>query len=225
MPIDTGILHLFVAYDWGDELDLERARQLGHAEVHDLPRRRRTPTSIAFRPPPLRFRTPTVNLTLPEIGKIESPGDVTVFDFAAVSFALRVPFALPPEALIRVADALAEPTDVLCSVRNVLQEVYNRLVPAIRDPYWQDSLSEEYFVFQLDPDERLLVNLDLSSEARSLAALLRLESGALSDEEVAEALRLHIRYSPKDLLIPDWASAVLIDRVRAGRRAAPAPTG
>jgi hypothetical protein len=212
MPINTGILHLFVAYDWGDEVDLERARQLGQAEVRGLPRRRRTPTSIDYRPPPLRFRTPVVALTLPEIGRVESPGDLTVFDFAAVSFAFRAPFALPLEALIRVANALAEPSEVLGSVRKALAEVYQRLVPAIRDPSWKDTFSEEYFVFQLEPDERLLADLELSSEARSMAGLLRLEAGALSDEEVAEALQLHIRYSPRDLLIPDWASAVLSDR-------------
>src|SRR5262245_47800296 len=51
----AGTLHLYVAFDWGDELDLERARQLVPAEVHELPRRRRTPPSIAYRPPPLRF--------------------------------------------------------------------------------------------------------------------------------------------------------------------------
>jgi hypothetical protein len=42
--------------------------------------------------------------------------------------------------------------------------------------------------------------------------LVRLESGPLSDEEVAEALRSHISYGPLDLLVPDWASAVLFDR-------------
>ncbi len=45
-----------------------------------------------------------------------------------------------------------------------------------------------------------------------LAGLLRLEPGPLSAEEVAEALRLRLRYSPEDLLVPDWAAAVLLDR-------------
>src|SRR5438552_1197019 len=45
-----------------------------------------------------------------------------------------------------------------------------------------------------------------------LARLLRLEGGSLSDEEVSEALRLHLRYSPDDLFIPDWAAAFLLDR-------------
>jgi hypothetical protein len=44
-----------------------------------------------------------------------------------------------------------------------------------------------------------------------LAGLVRLEPGRLSAEEVAEALRLHISYSPDDLFVPDWAAAALFD--------------
>src|SRR5207237_1277592 len=54
----TGVLHVYVAFDWGEEILLERARSLVPAEVCDLPRRRRTPASIAYRPAPLRIRLP-----------------------------------------------------------------------------------------------------------------------------------------------------------------------
>jgi hypothetical protein len=37
----TGTLHVYVAFDWGEEIDLERTRALVPAEVRDLPRRRR----------------------------------------------------------------------------------------------------------------------------------------------------------------------------------------
>jgi hypothetical protein len=39
-----------------------------------------------------------------------------------------------------------------------------------------------------------------------------LESGALSKEEIREAVRLHLSYSPTDLFVPDWAAAVLLDQ-------------
>ena len=48
----TGTLHVFVAFDWGDDMDLDQARQLVPAEVQDLNRRRPTPTSIDNRTPP-----------------------------------------------------------------------------------------------------------------------------------------------------------------------------
>jgi len=78
---------------------------------------------------------------------------------------------------------------------------------------WQADLSEEYFVFQLKPaDGSSKPPLLSGPQGNWLARLLRLECEALSDEEVAEALRLHLSYSPDDLLIADWAAAVLFDR-------------
>src|SRR5947209_6087527 len=69
-PPWKGILHAFIAFDWGEEVDLDRARALVPAEVHDLPRRRRTPSSITYRPHPLRLDLPPVALALPELGAV-----------------------------------------------------------------------------------------------------------------------------------------------------------
>jgi hypothetical protein len=49
----TGTLHILVAFDWGDEIDLDHVRHLVPAEIHALPRRRRTPSSIGYQPAPL----------------------------------------------------------------------------------------------------------------------------------------------------------------------------
>jgi hypothetical protein len=43
------------------------------------------------------------------------------------------------------------------------------------------------------------------------AGLVHLEDQPLSEEEVAEALRLALRYGRCDLFVPDWAAAVLVD--------------
>src|SRR5207237_490443 len=90
-PVLDGILHVFVAFDWGDELDLERARTVVAAEKLALPRRRRTPTSIAYRPPPLRLALTSTSLDWPELGALAMQGEVTIFDFAGVSLAWHIP--------------------------------------------------------------------------------------------------------------------------------------
>jgi hypothetical protein len=209
----AGKLHIYVAFDWGEEVLLECARSLVPAEVHVLPRRRRTPSSIAYRPAPLRVRLPGVELSLPELELVQASAEATVFDFAAVSLALHVPFTLPPDCLLNLANGLADPASVVQLARAALEPLHRQLLPAIQHPLWKDDLSEEYFVFQLPPGN------PWSSPARALeehagwlAGLVRLESGPLSPEEVTEALRLYIRYSPEDLFIPDWAAAVLIDQ-------------
>jgi hypothetical protein len=209
---NPGVLHIYIAFDWGEEILLERARSLVAAEVRELPRRRRTPSSISYRPAPLRVPLPSVELAMPELGPIQAAAEATVFDFAAVSIALHVPFSLPPARLLHLADWLADPADLVQTARSILQPLHRQLLPAIQSPLWQDDLSEEYFVFHLPPGNGASSpSVSLESHADWLAGLVRLESSPLSREEIAEALRLYIRYSPDDLLVADWAAAVLLD--------------
>jgi hypothetical protein len=211
--LGAGTLHVHVAFDWGDEVDLERARHLVPAETHDLPRRRRTPVSIAYRPPPLRLTLAPGPLELGELGPVLPTAEVTIFDFAGVSVALHVPFRLPSPALGRLAGWLADPLPLIRAARSALEGLHARLLPAIKDPLWRDDLSEEYFVFQLLPDSVPASAADfLQAQAGWLAGLVRLESGPLSEEEITEALRLHLSYSPADLFVADWAAALLLDQ-------------
>ena len=56
------VVHLAFAFDIGDEIDLERARQMLQGELGQLPRRRRTPESIGYRPAPIRVPLEPVGL-------------------------------------------------------------------------------------------------------------------------------------------------------------------
>jgi hypothetical protein len=208
----SGILHIYVAFDWGDEVNVDRALILLPGEARDLPRRRRTPSSVGYRPVPLRFQLAPIPLELPQIGALQAPAEAIVFDFAAVSLAMHVPIRLSGESLSQVAAWLADPGLVVQAARKALQPLHQKLLPAIQDPLWQDDLSEEYFVFQLPPGEIGSPAELLASYSGWLAGLVRLENGLLSSEEVQEALRLNLRYSPDDLFIPDWAAALLVDR-------------
>lgn len=221
----AGTLHIYVAFDWGEEIDLERASQLVPASVHALPRRRRTPPSFFFRPSPLHIVLEASLLTLTELGTMELTPGVTIFDFAAVSLSWHVPFQLSPEGLRKLAQALAESQPVIQAARAALEPLYQQLAPSILNPAWGDDLSEEYFVFQLPPGGPLAEVQKLLPEAPGpadswgrqglaawLAGLVHLESEPLSSEEMTEALRVRLGYGPDDLFVPDWAAAVLVDR-------------
>jgi hypothetical protein len=212
----AGTLHVMVAFDWGDEIDLNRVRQLVPAQIHALPRRRRTPTSIAYQPSPLQFILPPIQLELPQLGTVQAAAAATLFDFAAVSVALRVPFAITPDQLRQLAGWLGDPSPIVDRVHTALVPLYRQLQPALRDPKWKPEFSEEYVVFELAPESGLPapdILLDPAQpQAGWLAGLVRLESGPLSAQEVTEALKLHISYRPDDLLVADWTAAVLIDR-------------
>lgn len=206
----TGVLHVQVAFDWGDEVDLTLARARQGTVPQPLPRRRRTPSTIEYRPLPVRLAVPSVSLRLPELGTVEAAGDATIFDFAGVSVALRVPFTLPAGALLVLAGELADPEPVVRATRAALEPLYQELLPGITDPHFS-PLTEEYFVFQLPSGDPLAPATLLKDHPAWLAGLVRLEAGPLSAEEINEALRRHLSYSPSDLFVADWAAAVLLD--------------
>lgn len=207
----SGTLHVYVAFDWGDELALDEARRLVPAEVHALPRRRRTPSSIAYRPPPLRIALPNVALDLAELGSVQATAEATVFDFAAVSLAMHVPFTLDPAALTRLAGWLADSTPLIQASQAALMPLHRQLLPAVGDPHWDPALYEEYLVFHLTPSCPFEPAYLLDGGARWLAGLAHLEAGPLSDAEIREVVNSHLSYSPADLFVPDWAAAVLLD--------------
>jgi hypothetical protein len=207
----NGILHVFVAFDWGEEVDLEQARKRVPAEFQALARRPRTPSSIAYRPAPLRFVLGHLPVQLPEIGQFLVEVDATLFDFAAVSASLRVPFQLTPAQLTHLAGWLADPTSLILLTRSALTPLHQQLKPAISKPEWRDDLSEEYLVFEFPPSPALEPQTLVERHTPWLASLLALETTPLSAEELADAVRLRVSYSPSDLFLVDWAAAVLID--------------
>lgn len=207
----SGTLHVHVAFDWGDEIDLGRVTALQGAGGQPLPRRRRTPASIDFRPPPVRLPLQPVVLELPELGQVKAAAEAAVFDFGGVSVALEVPFSLSPGHLTHLAGYLADSTPVVQATRLAAEPLHRQLLHAIHDPLWS-GLGEEYIVFQLPPGAGLPPPEELlDAHGGWLAGLVRLESAPLGGAEAAEALRLQLGYSPSDLFVADWPAALLID--------------
>lgn len=206
-----GMLQVYVAFDWGDEIDLDRAQALAPAVSQSLTRRRRTPSSIAYRPAPLRYPLGKIPLQLVELGHFEADADAVLFDFGGVSITIQIPFELSPAALSRLAGSLSDPQPLIDAARHASTPLFRSLQPVIHEPAWS-PLGEEYFVFQLPPGEPLPSPRQLLEQhAPWLAGLVRLESEPLSDEEIQTALQGRISYGLKDLLVADWSAAVLID--------------
>lgn len=207
-----GTLHLYIAFDWGDEVDLDQAQRLAPATWRVLPRRPRTPSSIAYHPSPLRFDLARVPVELTELGTAQATAEATVFDFAAVSVAMHVPFALNSTQLRNLAGGLSQTEALVDAARRALEPLHRQLAGAIVRPARSD-LTEEYVVFEIQPDASMgRVEQLPESRGEWLAGLVRLESGALSADEVREALRQRMSYSPDDLLVVEWSAAALVDR-------------
>jgi hypothetical protein len=206
-----GTLHCVVSFDWGDEVDLERAAELEPSESSPLPRRPRTPAAIAYRPAPLSFnlgRTPLPLGGITEQAEVEA----IVFDFGAANVAFRAPFEITAPQLADIAASLADQQWLLPLARQLAKPLFEQLLPAIDEPDWSESY-EDYFTFQLDPQEELFCDGQLRDSCRNwLVSLLRLEKTPFSDEEIREALRCQISYGRQDATFIDWSAAVVIDR-------------
>ena len=94
-------MHLAFAFDIGDEIDLELARVLLQGELGQLPRRRRTPESIGYRPAPIRvpLEPPASPARRARFGAEPPRAELTLFDFGAISLAVRFPSQATPRAL------------------------------------------------------------------------------------------------------------------------------
>lgn len=202
-----GTLHIYVAFDWGDEILLDRVREIVPASAQELPRRRRTPLSFFYRPAPLRVQLSNTVLEFAELGTIDALAHATLFDFGAVSIKFQVSLCATADQFLRLAGGLADSSPFIQQARKAVEPLHRQLHDAIRDPLWQDDLSEEYFVFQFGPE-----TLQQMNDEAWLAGMVHLESEALSNDEIAEALRNRLSYSPDDLFVPDWAAAVLVDQ-------------
>ena len=206
-PLDATV-HLAFAFDVGDEIDLDRARLILQGKPGQLPRRRRTPESIGYRPAPIRVEVAPAGLQLPgDLSLIRPPrGDLTLFDFGAISLAVRFSVAASPLALIELAGRLAEPADLTEAARRLLDPWLQQIQPAVAD-YAFSEMSEEYIVFQLAGRRSGWLEHRLDW----IAGLVRLESDPLSAGEVREATRMSLSYTPSDLVILDWAAGFVAD--------------
>jgi hypothetical protein len=202
------VVHLAFAFDIGDEINLDLARQMLQGELGQIPRRKRTPESIGYRPAPIRVPLEPVGIDLPgDWTYLKRPrAELTLFDFGAISLTVQFPLAATPTALLELAGRLAEPAPLNDSARGLLAPWIERLRPAVFD-FSVSSMSEEYIVFQLN--ERRTAWLE--KRADWIAGLVRLELEPLSRDEVLEATKLSLSYTPTDLVVLDWAAGFVAD--------------
>lgn len=209
MAAFKGKLHLFVAFDWADEIRLDVANQLRPASLQELERRPRTPVSMAYRPPPLLYPLGHRTLDLCDGIKSMATYEALVFDFGGISISAVVPIDLTEEQLQFLANSLSNSSVHIEAAKQIAASLYKELEPAMSQPSWS-SLFEEYYVFQIetirdDPHQLL------SDRRDWLAATIRLDETELSQDELKNALCANISYAKNDLLVIDWTAAILFD--------------
>ncbi|MCE9607886.1 MAG: hypothetical protein K8U03_23625 [Planctomycetia bacterium] len=210
-PPVLGELYVNVAFDWGDEIDLRHAATLAPSHEQELARRTRTPASFGYRPAPLRFPLGKTVIEHAGSASISVRIEASVFDFGGVNVRAVVELAHSFEDLRRLAGNQGLLHAIIRAAHKGAEPLYHALGPAIKFPSWQE-LVEEYFIFRFEPASLPAVNRLLESHTDWLAGLLRLEPHPLSAEQISDAVERKVSYAPGDLVIVDWAAAVIVDQ-------------
>jgi hypothetical protein len=206
----SGFLHILVAFDWGEAIDLTHAGRL--LEPNAVDESNHGHASHLHGTLPCLIELNPLTVAIPALGNVKATSKASVFDFGAVSVALSIPFTLSAAALSGLAGQLTEPNQFMRSARAASEQLHGHLLPAIKKPEWSD-LNEEYLVFQLMPGELGPAEPLLSDGAgKWLAGVTLLDPSPLSGETIAKALKEHLSYSPNDLFVPNQAAAVVVDR-------------
>jgi hypothetical protein len=90
-----------------------------------------------------------------------------------------------------------------------MQQLLAAVGPAVEKPHIGERV-EDYVVFEL----RLPAGTEISAlwtrHAATTASILRAEPGALSQEEIADALAMRCAYVPDEVVLIDWFAALLV---------------
>jgi hypothetical protein len=207
--LDVTVVLAF-AFDFGYAIDLERARPLLQGSSARGNRRGRRPAeALRYRPEPLRVNLDVSGLALPGSPRVVEPprGELALFDFGAVSLSIAFRLRTTPEELLDLGADLADMAALTAAARLVLEPWLERIKPVVIE-YEPSELSEEYVVFafgEVGPGW-------LEGRREWVARLVRLESGPLSEQEIAEATRLRMSYAPNDVVVLDWAAGLIADQ-------------
>jgi hypothetical protein len=212
LAIARGTVHAFTAFDVGGAIDLDAAeRRLGDARGRtSVLQGRRTPSALDFEPRPLHAARSAEALAV-GLFAVALSATPTLYDFGAVSIALRFEVDGPFEEIGALVEELSESPVLDAEASRIATELIRELGDAVRHPA-VDRLTERYVVVEVAELAPPVAPDALSST--HAAAVARLLRGATdpSADEIADAIHRRISWAPDDVAFVDWSAALVVDR-------------
>jgi hypothetical protein len=205
----TGQIVAFYLFDVAETIDLAAVPQLiGTPGVAArLTPKPTTPAYVQYEKPPLVFDGEV-------FGAREVAGfrpRVRLYDYGVVSIALMRDFSGTWTSFTALGSGLVESAELERQAEQLCRAVAARVQPALKEGRLQ-YLSEDYLAFALHSLDPPMSSEELiAARGRDIAALLRGERQALSDQEIESVLRHRISYLANDLVVPTWNAAFIYD--------------
>jgi hypothetical protein len=215
--IRSGHLFLFYLFDIAETVDLQTIPGLvgASAVAARLAPKPATPAHVQYEKPPLSFEGEALG-----IGEVDGfRPRFRVYDYGVISVALSRPFSGDWPDLVSLGQTLLENVELEQRAEALCRMVVERVRPALKSPR-ANFLSEDYIVYSVNELERpQSADTLLATHGTDIAALLRGERLALSEQEKEAVLRHRISYLADDLVVPTWNAAFVYDTL-AGTQAA-----
>jgi hypothetical protein len=213
--IRAGQIVAFYLFDVAESADLAAVPGLigGPTVPARLTPKPATPAYVQYDKPPLSFEGDA-------IGIAEADGfrsRIRVYDYGVISVALTQPFEGSWPDLVALGQTLIENDALEQRAEQVCRAVIQRLRPALVD-HRDTFLSEDYLVFAVNElDRPIRADELLAQRGTDIAAMLRGERQALSEQEKSHILQRAISYLADDLVVATWNTAFVYDTVAGGQ--------
>ncbi len=213
--VTSGAIIAFRLFDIAYAIDLAKVETVWAARARSASRGRLTATSpkaVAFDVPPVSLVLDPLTLTL-NGGAVQAEVTARLYDFGAVSIALRVPIRdLPWSAFVaqvnavdrRVGEAQAHPWI------DLLQVVRTAIAPALVRPASSSALQEDYLIEVAHSFDQPMT-AGLLQERVDVVPLLSGERRTLSDGARQDLLRQRFSYYSDDLVVLTWDRAFIYE--------------
>lgn len=213
LRIENGRCYALFAYDVGMAIDLDECERILAEESKrgGLRHRRKAPPYFEYRPLPVRITRRVATFPLATF-RSEAMVEVTLFDFGAAQLSYSIPFSGSLEDLLTLSRALYDNPLLLSDSRQQIEQILGIVEQAVVRPCIRDFV-EDYFIYEIGTTSGGGSPPDiLERYGAVLAQILRAEENPLSHQEIKDALAVQMSFSPEDVTIIDWASAIVLDK-------------
>ncbi len=213
LTVASGVIVALRLFDAAYAVDLPRAEALLAGQARGARRSRLSatpPKAVAFGVPPVALELEPVNLAL-DGEEIAATPTVRLFDFGAVTIALRAPVQnVPWTGFVRQVNAVDRAVQSIGQTwDHLLQQVRDLLGPAFIRPA-PTGLQEDYLIGVVHGFDRALTASALF-DGVDLAPLLSGEQRPLSEGARRDLLRQRFSYYTDDLVVLTWDRAFIYE--------------
>jgi hypothetical protein len=210
MPeIQAGQVVLLYLFDVAETVNLLAIPPLigGQTVAARLAPKPATPAYVQYDNPPILFDGEAVGF--PDVDGFRAR--FRVYDYGVISVALARDFSGTWAEFVALGQTFIENDEFDQRAGQLCRTIAERLRPALKAPR-TSYLQEDYAVFAVSElDQPHTTEALVTAHGGDLAALLRGERSALSEQERANVLGHQISYLADDLVVPTWNAAFVYD--------------